>query len=234
MGQQQTRQLALSIQLKDQATIANFHWGQHALLQQYLQFAVQGHGERMIYLWGLPGSGKSHILQACCNAMPPPQSAMYLPLMQLHTFGPALLDGMDEQPLIALDDINAIAGDPLWEESLFHLYNRVRDGGKTTLVISGNSAPSNINLNLPDLRTRLNCGLVFQLHELDDDAKIKTLQQHAKKRGIDLTKTVGHFLLNRCARNMHDLHAILDRLDQASLAAHRKITIPFVKTVLQL
>ena len=166
--------------------------------------------------------------------MPPPKSAVYLPLMQLHTLGPALLDGMEEQPFLALDDIHAISENPLWEQALFHLYNRVRDRGQSTLIISGDTAPANIKLKLPDLRTRLSGGLVFQLHELDDDEKIKTLQRHAEKRGIELPTTVGQFLLNRCARNMHDLHSILDRLDQASLAAQRKITIPFVKTILKL
>ena len=72
----------------------------------------------------------------------------------------------------------------------------------------------------------------MQIHELKDEDKINTLQEHAKKRGLELSKSVGHYILNRCARNMHDLQTVLDRLDHASLVAQRKLTIPFVKDVL--
>ena len=89
-------------------------------------------------------------------------------------------------------------------------------------------------IRLPDLRSRLSGGLVIQLHELQDDDKIKTLKLHALKRGFELPTSVGQFLLNRSSRNMHDLNTLLNRLDEASLIAQRKITIPFVKTVLGL
>ena len=72
----------------------------------------------------------------------------------------------------------------------------------------------------------------FRFRELKDEDKINTLQEHAKKRGLELSKSVGHYILNRCARNMHDLQTVLDRLDHASLVAQRKLTIPFVKDVL--
>lgn len=226
------RQLALAIQLNDEATFSNFCWGDNALLQQQLENTLNGNGERLIYLWGLAGSGKSHLLQACCQAINGNQSAIYLPLRTLQEWGPQVLDGLDEQTLIAIDDIDAIATQPAWEEALFHLYNRVRDNEKTTLIISGKLPPAQAPLRLPDLRSRLSWGLVIQLHELNDDDKINTLKLHADKRGFELPTSVGQFLLNRCARNMHDLHTLLNRLDEASLIAQRKITIPFVKHIL--
>ena len=226
------RQLALAIQLNDEATFADFCWGNNALLQQQLQTTLNGSGERLIYLWGPPGSGKSHLLQACCQAMGGNQSAIYLPLHTLKEWGPDVIDGIDAQALIGIDDIDAIANDPAWEEALFHLYNRVRDNEQTTLIITGKFSPTQTPLRLPDLRSRLSWGLVIQLHELSDHDKINTLKLHAQKRGFELPASVGQFLLNRCARNMHDLHALLNRLDEASLIAQRKITIPFVKHIL--
>ncbi|MFA5958944.1 MAG: DnaA regulatory inactivator Hda [Tatlockia sp.] len=227
------RQLALSIQLNDDATLADFSFGSNALLQQQLLRALDGNGDRLFYLWGASGSGKSHLLQACCQAMPHAAS-IYLPLQILREWGPESIEDLGNQSLIALDDMDAIAGDKAWEEALFHLFNRVRDNGNTLLLMSSRQPLSSLAIQLADLKSRLAWGLVVQIHEMDDELKINTLQHRAKKRGFVLPFAVGQFLINRCARNMHDLQTILDELDKASLAAQRKITLPFVKDVLGL
>ncbi|WP_347252167.1 DnaA regulatory inactivator Hda [Legionella sp.] len=225
------RQLALAIQRNDEATLADFCWGANPLLEQQINDGLSGIGERLFYLWGNSGCGKTHLLQACCQARAN-ASSIYLPLPILKEWGPESLDNLSEQTLIAIDDIDAIVADKAWEEALFHLYNKVRDNGKTMLLISSRKSLPNLDIHLADLKSRLVWGLVIQLNELDDELKIKTLQQHANKRGFEIPTTVGQFLINRCARNMHDLHRILDALDKASLAAQRKITVPFVKAIL--
>ncbi len=95
-------------------------------------------------------------------------------------------------------------------------------------------APTYLNLHLPDLKSRLAWGLVLQLQPLSDEDKLETLQMRAIQRGFRLPVSVAQFILKRCTRTMHDLDNILDRLDQASLAHQRKITIPFVKTILDI
>ncbi len=227
-------QLALAIKLNDEATLADFNWENNALLQQQLQRMLTFKEDRLLYLWGAKGSGKSHLLQACCQAVNSSHSAIYLPLTLLQEWGPQAIEGIEEQTLICIDDIDVIANDPNWEEALFHLYNRVKDEEKGLLIISGNHSPAVSPIRLADLRSRLSWGLVIQLNELSDEEKINTLQQHALKRGFELPESVAHFLLNRCSRNMHDLHQLLNLLDDASLAAHRKITIPFVKNILRI
>lgn len=228
------RQLALTIQLNDEATFDDFCWGDNALLKQALDQTLNGHGERLIYIWGEAGSGKSHLLQACCQAFSEHGSAIYLPLKTLKEWGPEVIEGVEEQRLIGLDDIETIANHRAWEEALFHLYNRVRDNDQSTLIISSQYPPAKNPLDLADLRSRLAWGLVLQLEELSDQDKINTLTLHAYKRGFELPTSVGQFLISRCSRNMHDLHRLLDRLDEASLIAQRKITIPFVKDILGL
>ncbi len=226
------RQLALAVKLNDEATLSDFCWGDNTLLQQQLHRTLNGDGERLIYIWGISGSGKSHLLQACCQGMQDHQSGIYLPLRILQEWGPQVIDGIEEQALICIDDIETIASNSDWEEALFYLYNRVRDNEQTTLIFTSNCAPTQSPLRLLDLRSRLSWGLVFHLNELSDHNKINTLKLHAHKRGFELPTSVGQFLLNRCARNMHDLHNLLNRLDDASLMAQRKITIPFVKYTL--
>lgn len=225
-------QLALAIQLNHQTNLHNFCWGNNTLLQQQLHKTLSLQGERILYIWGNSGCGKSHLLQGCCQQGN--LSSVYLPLELLKDAGPESIDGMTEQQLIAIDNIEAIAGIAAWEEALFYLYNRVRDSESTMLIISGNKPPATLPIALADLRSRLAWGLVMHLEELSDELKITTMQQQASKRGFLLPESVALFLIKRCARNMHDLQKMLDQLDNASLAAQRKITIPFVKAILQL
>lgn len=224
-------QLALAIQLNHQATLNNFCWDNNLFLQQQINYLLQDNGEHFLYLWGESGCGKSHLLQACCHAIK--RDSVYLPLNLLKEWGPNSIEGMEEQNLIALDDIDAVIADRAWEEAIFHLYNRIRENGKT-ILIAGRQIPTALGIQLPDLRSRLGWGLVIQIHELTDELKITALQQHAQQRGIHLPDSVALFLINRCTRNMHSLYRILDQLDEASLAAQRKITVPFVKSVLKL
>lgn len=229
------QQLPLAVHLNLEATLTDFCWGSNTLLQQQLTHSLQQDGERFLYLWGETGCGKSHLLQGACHATGQHgRSCAYVPLKMLNEWGPESIEGLEEQALIAIDDIDTVAHNRAWEEALFHLYNRVRDNGKTILLIAGKQAPTACAIQLPDLRSRLAWGLIFQLHELNDELKIETLQQQAQKRGFHLPDNAAFFLINRCTRKMHALQQILDQLDHASLAAQRKITIPFIKSVLRI
>lgn len=228
-------QLGLHFTLGDEATFDTFQWGSNALLhQQFIEKMPQGTQERFFYIWGAAGNGKTHLLQACCQALPAPQTAVYLPLALLQSYGPDILEGVSEQDFIAIDDLEAIAKNPAWEEAVFHLINRIRDENRATLILSSQYAPALSPLSLPDLRSRLHLGLVIELQALDDTLKIKTLQDYAARRGFALPTPVATFLIQRCDRNMHTLYNLLNTLDSASLAAQRKVTIPFVKQVLRL
>lgn len=226
-------QLALSIQLNEEARLNDFFWGNNQLLQQQLDKTLKNTGERFIYIWGGLGCGKSYLLQSCCQAISNHKSAMYLPLRILKGYGPSIIEGISEQDLICIDDIDCIAQDSKWEEALFHLYNNAKDLEKI-MIIAGSQPPPQLGLVLPDLTSRLSWGLVFQLLELNDEGKINTIKNQALKRGFDLPLGVAQFLITRCTRNMHDLNNLLQRLDEASLRAQRKITIPFVKHILGL
>lgn len=227
-------QLALAIHLNYQETLADFCWDNNKLLQEQLYATLGQSGERFLYLWGGDGCGKSHLLQGSCQFIHASQPVTYLPLTLLKEWGPECLDGLEKQALIALDDIDIIAGSKEWEEALFHLFNRVRDNGHSILLVSAKTPPTRIAIELADLRSRLSWGLTLAINELNDEAKIIALCQHANKRGFDLPNNAALFLVKRCTRSMHVLSQILDRLDKASLAAQRKITIPFIKSILEI
>lgn len=221
-------QIPLRIGLKDSATFANFFPGSNAAATH----ALQQQSEPFVYLWGAHGSGKSHLLQAACHEVSElGGSAAYLPMAELAVMSPQLLEGMEQMSLVCIDDLETIAGSAEWEQALFHLYNRIRDGG-SHLVVAGGASPSALGLHLPDLVSRLSWGPVYQLQVLEDREKADALRLRAKQRGMEMPVEVANYLLNHAPRDMHALFALLDKLDEVSLAAQRKLTIPFVRELI--
>jgi DnaA family protein len=153
-------------------------------------------------------------------------------LDELVEYSPGVLESMEQLPLVALDNIQAIAGKADWEEALFHLFNRIRDR-QGHLLIAANNSPKNLGINLPDLVSRLTWGMVYQVEPLEDDDKVQALLLRAKRRGLNMGDDVARFILTRGPRDMQGLFDLLDTLDQASLSAQRKLTIPFIKAELE-
>lgn len=228
-------QLPLGVRLRDDATFANYYPGANAGALGYVERLCEpdaGWTESLIYLWGGEGVGRSHLLQAACIRFEQRRElAIYLPLAEVADYGPALLDNLEQSELVCLDDLEAIAGRADWEEALFHLFNRLRDAGRR-LLLSAAMPPRELPVKLPDLKSRLTLALVFQLQGLSDEDKLRALQLRASRRGLHLTDEVGRFILTRGSRSMAALFELLDKLDQASLQAQRKLTIPFLKETL--
>ena len=194
-----------------------------------------GRGEPIIYLWGAPGVGLTHLLQASGHeAQDAGLSIQYLPLNDLVDYTPdALFEGLEHLDLVCLDGLEAIAGKPDWEEALVHLFNRLRDADRR-LLVAAMSSPRELPMELPDLRSRLQWGITSQVQALTDEQKQQALRQRARARGLELNDEVAHYILQRVPRDMNKLFFYLQRLDQASLAEQRRLTIPFVKKVLNL
>lgn len=227
-------QLPLGVRLREEATFASYHPAANEEAVRLLQDDAVEEGERFVYLWGPRGTGKTHLLQALCHrAARCGEGAVYLPLGERHVLTPEALEDLEELPLVAVDDLEAVAGQVRWETALFHLHNRVRERGGR-LVMAGACAPAAIGIVLADLRSRLAGGLVLQLQSLADDAKAEALCLQARQRGMAMPPEVAAYLLRRCPRDMHALFALLERLDHDSLAAQRRLTVPFVKEALGL
>ncbi|MFO1351333.1 MAG: DnaA regulatory inactivator Hda [Gammaproteobacteria bacterium] len=226
-------QLALNLGLKDNATFANFHPGANGAALDHLRKLGAGDTDTStsVYLWGAPGAGKSHLLQALCNAAGARgAAALYLPLAEARQFPVEALQGLENVALVCIDDVQAIAGQEEWELGLVHLFERIREAGGV-LAAAGRALPANLNLQ-PQLASRLNWGLVFQLRELIAADQQHALRLRAEQRGLRLPLDAGRFLVRHYGGDSHRLFAALDRLDQASLAAQRKLTVPFIRAVL--
>jgi DnaA family protein len=225
-------QLALGFALKNDATFTSLYPGINAKIISLLLDSLKGYLDNFVYLSGASGTGKSHILQACCHlATEYGKNSVYIPLANHEFMTPEVLDGMENISLVCIDDLQAIAGNYAWEEKIFHTYNKIKEN-ENILIIASELMPGNLNLGLQDLQSRLCWGLIHTLNEISDEDKVKALQLRATVRGFSITDLVAKFLINRCPRDMHLLFNTLEDLDKASLEKQRKVTIPFVKEIL--
>ena len=225
-------QLALGVQLRDDATWGNFLPlpGQAAVLAA-IRAQLGESGEPVLFLHGGADAGKSHLLQAAC--LDADGQGLYLPLRELAAHRPEeLLQGLESMPLLCLDDLQAVAGQRDWELALFHLFNRCRESGARWLA-SGRQPPRELALTLPDLESRLGWGPVFALAAPDDQRRQAILQHRARCRGLDMPQEVARYLVTHTSRALDRLLDLLDALDHRSLQAQRGLTIPFVRQILQ-
>lgn len=229
-------QLSLPVHLPDDETFTSYYpaAGNDELIQK-LQEVAQGKEQQALYMWGPIKSGRTHLLHAACaHANDLNRQSFYIPLGIHASISPALLEGLEQMDLVCVDDLDAIAGHPLWEEAIFDLYNRMAENDKSALVVSAKASPVEVNFLLPDLASRLQWGLIYQLYPMEDEEKLIALQRRSEMRGLQLPDDVGRFLLSRMARDLRTLFDVLDKLDKASMVHQRKLTIPFVKEMLRI
>ena len=191
-----------------------------------------GHGETQIGLLGGAASGKTHLLNACARfAHAGGRHLQLYDAADLAQTDAAGFDGLDSGDLIAIDNLDAIAGLPEWEARCYRVINRCR-GGECRLVYALSQRPAELPLRLEDLRSRLQWGLLLPLPDHDDKLLRSILARRARLLGLELSNEVLGYLLTHHARDLRAQMAILERLDGASLSRQRRVTIPLIKQTL--
>ncbi|MFT6389853.1 MAG: DnaA family protein [Cellvibrionaceae bacterium] len=229
------KQIPLAISPDTGLTFDNFYQSDPVkpIISELKKFVsnLESHGGPFLYLWGEKESGVTHLLNAVQNHSSS-LSMQYLPLEELIQYSPFdILEGVEQMDLVCIDDIDYLESNSQWQESIFYLYNRLRDGGKK-LVVGGHQPPTKIALTLSDLQSRLQWGITLCLHGLTNEDKPLAIQFYAKSVGMELTNEVARYLMQRTDRSSRALFDLMKRLDHASLSEQRKLTIPFIKTLI--
>ena len=193
----------------------------------------QASGPWFVLLWGKSGVGKSHLMQAALgNYAHRGDSMMYLPMNLLLEMGADVIKELDAVKAVGIDDIDLACLNRGWETGLFALFNALHDNGGR-LLVTCTTNPRFATFALPDLQSRLCSGLTYQLADLDDERKQQYLLARARRSDIELSQNVAEYIVTRHGRNLHDLSALFEKLDEAALREGRTFTVPFVKEVVE-
>ena len=217
------QQLVLELAPPAAPTLENFFPGRNEAAVSALRDALVG-GERVVYLFGEPGSGKTHLLRAAVR------EAERLGQTALYAGAPhAALTVVPDCDVLAVDDIERL--ETVSQRVLFDAFNVLR-AGRGRLFGAGTQPAAELPLR-EDLRTRLGSGLSLRLAPLNDEEKAAALTWHAAQRGLKLAPEIVGYLLTHCRRDMGTQIAVLDALDRHSLEHKRPVTLPLLREALR-
>ena len=223
-------QLGLPIKFDDYAVFESYFPANNQDVLKFLtELIADKYYSPSCWLWGVNSSGKSHLLQSVCQRLR--DDAIYLPMEELINDDPSLLTDLASRRFICIDDIHLCAGKNHWELALFDLFNRLIEL-QSTLLVSSLYAPKINDFCLPDLTSRFSQYSVYKLKSMSDEDCKSALQLRANQRGLFLPDDTVNYMLTHKQRDMKILYDFLDKLDTESLAAKRKLTIPFLKSVI--
>lgn len=220
------KQLPLGVRPRAHAVFASFAAGPNTELVA----ALEGPGRDPLWLWGNRGSGKTHLLQAVCAQAG--EGAAYFSLDRSARLPPEALGGYARCRVLCVDDAHAVAGDLDWERALFRLFNEASES-HCRLIFAAAAAPRQIGWRLEDWSSRAGACVVYQVRDLDEAGRGEAMRLRAKQRGLELPTETLDYLMKRMPRDLRSLFDILDELDEASLVAQRRLTVPFIRDALE-
>jgi DnaA family protein len=226
------QQLPLGVRIPDRAVFGTYFSARNVQAVDHLSLLATGHRVETTWVCGPHGVGKTHLLQAVCVQASDSMQSGYYPLSEMKSLGEGVLDDLPQFDCLCLDDVDSVTGNREWELALFRVLREMQERG-ARLVMSAAVPPALIQWSLPDLGSRCAASSVFQLKLLDDDEQREALKLRAHVRGVELPDDTARWLQRRFPRDMRTLYELLDALDEASLVAQRRLTVPFIRTVLK-
>ncbi|BDX06683.1 DnaA regulatory inactivator Hda [Planctobacterium marinum] len=232
-----TGQLALPFASSEFHTFDNFILdGNEELVEHLSAISLGNVAESVItFVTGGSGDGKTHLLNACCNlANDNQQIAVYVDLDTADVLTPDMMEGLENCDLVCIDNIDAILLNKEWEIAVFDLINRILEKGSVQIILTAQKMPKLMSFRLPDLASRLVWGQCMSITPINDPQRLELLKALAFNAGLQMTEELANFLITRLPRDLHSLTQAMKKLDESSLQAKRKLTIPFAKEVLEI
>jgi len=227
------QQLPLGVRIPDRAVFESFLPGKNRQAVEHMARVASGDVAGVTWICGPKSAGKTHLLQAVCSsASDRGGRSGYFPLTQLASLGTGVLDGLSVLECACIDDVDCVVGELEWEHALFGVLREVQER-ETRLLVAAKSPPALQSWKLPDLGSRFTAAAIFQLRELDELEQQQALQLRARLRGFELPDETSRWLQRRFPRDMRTMYELLDTLDEAALVAQRRLTVPFIRSVLK-
>ena len=225
-------QIALPLTFDKQFSFDNFLSERAEFLSGSLKSSIDLEGESLIGIWGGHDSGKTHLINAVAHyARQQSRRFQFYDGYQLMACDPMLFDDFANSEILLVDNLDAICGHRQWEQKFYQLINACKQG-EMTLLFTALTNPQFLNCTLPDFQSRLSWGLLLQLPTVVDGDIGQVLKFRAELLGIELSKEVITYLLTHYPRHLSAQINILRLLDEISLSAKKRVTVPFIKQVL--
>lgn len=230
------QQLPLKIELRHEASFDSFVAEDEAIavaLYQVQMAIIRKQGGAW-YFWGETGSGKTHLLQAACRFSAQwERQCVYLNLEDDEVVNfPDLLRGLEQLDAICLDELEAVIADTRWQQALADLLMHAQNLGHVVLM-AGTRPLSDLPVELESLNRQLMSVVPVPLKPLQDrETMLLALQRHGAVRGLEVPKSVAKYLLKVFNEDLESALMALHRIEQVSLIEKRRITLPFVKKVI--
>lgn len=229
-----SEQYPLQFEFRANQTFDDFYAGANQPIIEDLKRCVLGQGEQQIFIWAKSGQGKSHLLQSCCHyAQGYEQSSFYFDLARFRRHTPAIFLDLDDYDVVCIDNVDWIIGQIKWEHALSAFMQRHYERGHR-LILSATNLPNHIMLKTSDVKASLSWGLMVQLKTLVNTNTVDALIFRADAMGLEISPQVGRFLMIQHKNEIEALWHLLAKLDRATLAAKRRLTIPFLKQLLRI
>ena len=182
----------------------------------------------VLFLHGVIGSGRSHLLQAACRYISEKERpSIYVPAGEPGISGEFIIQ-LDPESTVCIDDLDQVVGDEHWEEAVLEVHERLLSSNGR-LLLAALQPPRVLDLMLPDLATRLAAGAVYRIQPLTERELPRAMQLRARRRGLELPDEVVEYLLRRVPRNSEAIFDLLDRVDEAAFSKKRRLTVPFIR-----
>ena len=215
------RQMVLDIRPAEDVSFDNFVVGENRELVARLHALAEPETCESIYLWGVPGSGRTHLLRATAAQALAHGRVVYF--LRGEDAG-AEID-LPSGGLLVIDGLAGLSDDA--QVALFRAFNNARLAG-LSMLLSGDTPPLGLRLR-EDLRTRVGQALAYQVRGLSDEDKANTFLQNAAARGMKVEREIVDYLLRHSSRDLPSLLTMLDELDRVSLEQKRPITLALVR-----
>ena len=196
-----------------------------------------------LFLYGGVGLGKTHLMHAIAwhiREREPRRTVIYLSAEKfMYRFIRALREqntvDFKEQfrsaDVLLIDDVQFISGKESTQEEFFHTFNTLVDQGRQ-IVLSADKSPSDLDGIQERLKSRLNCGLVADIHATTYELRLGILQAKAERLEADIPRKVMEFLAHKITANVRELEGALNRVVAHAQLVGRDITLENTQEVL--
>jgi len=234
------QQLPLGVRIPDREVFESFLPARNLQAVEHAARVASGEISAVTWVCGPTGAGKTHLLQAVCARAGEAGGRLaesaarvgYFPLAELGSLGAGVLDGLTALECICIDDLDCVVGQLEWERALFGVLREAQER-EGRVVVAAKSPPALLPWKLRDVGSRFSAAAIFQLRELDEREQQEAMRLRARLRGFELPEDTSRWLQRRFPRDMRTMYGLLDTLDEAALVAQRRLTIPFIRSVLK-